>query len=436
MGEARTKRTPVSAQIELTRRCNLSCVHCYVPPSTRHFSLPKETALRIMRELAEMGCLFLSFTGGEALLHPDFPQIYLEAVRLGFSISIFTNASAVSAELLTLLCRYRPRKLCVSVYGSSAEMYQRVCGLGAAYDSMTSAVDALVRAGVNVELRMLVLTLNATDFTAVKQWSLEHAGTFDYDFKILPRLDGDTSPLNYRLTPEQVVPLEVADGKAVLWEDLLQKDPGKNTECGGGRFSCFVTATGYLQTCAFAADGQPLGTQSVASAWTQVTACSLYIGSESPCRTCTISQVCDWCPIWSLREGPSTGPVQYHCDLARLRHDYVRDHKQDVGINAMLVSILSGGYPIVARASGVSMSPWLRPDDSITISPVPRNRELSNGDVVCIRMPRHGFAIHRIIEAAPNRRAFKTKGDANPVADGWVSSARIVGLVEKANDTP
>ncbi|MBU2499574.1 MAG: hypothetical protein KKE57_11795, partial [Proteobacteria bacterium] len=63
------RRIPVSGAIELTRRCNLSCVHCYnnLPANeqgARGEELTTEEHCRILDEITEAGCLWLLFTGG------------------------------------------------------------------------------------------------------------------------------------------------------------------------------------------------------------------------------------------------------------------------------------------------------------------------------------------------------------------------------------
>lgn len=64
---------PLLVWLELTSACNLRCSHCFLDgaPSRSRISLPD--VRRIVEELAGLGVLRLTLTGGEALLHPDMP---------------------------------------------------------------------------------------------------------------------------------------------------------------------------------------------------------------------------------------------------------------------------------------------------------------------------------------------------------------------------
>src|SRR5688500_15184458 len=70
-------RIPVNGTIEISNRCPLECVHCYnnLPmgdASARKRELTTEEHFRLLDELAELGCLWLLFTGGEIFARHGF----------------------------------------------------------------------------------------------------------------------------------------------------------------------------------------------------------------------------------------------------------------------------------------------------------------------------------------------------------------------------
>ena len=74
-------RYPLSATLELTNRCNFNCVHCYInQPANDQVAKQRELTTdqvkKIIDDMAEVGVLFLTLTGGEPLLRPDFAEIY------------------------------------------------------------------------------------------------------------------------------------------------------------------------------------------------------------------------------------------------------------------------------------------------------------------------------------------------------------------------
>jgi MoaA/NifB/PqqE/SkfB family radical SAM enzyme len=75
------KRLPLNGTIEVTRRCPLTCLHCYnnLPMGDREArgrELDYDEHCRLLDELADAGCLWLLYTGGEIFARRDFLDIY------------------------------------------------------------------------------------------------------------------------------------------------------------------------------------------------------------------------------------------------------------------------------------------------------------------------------------------------------------------------
>ncbi len=99
-------RFPLIGQWELTYRCNLKCVMCYTDCFNTPEAIPKELSteeiFRIMEEIQEAGGLSLTLTGGEPLARRDFPEIYRHAAHLGFLVSIYSNGTLITREIVDL----------------------------------------------------------------------------------------------------------------------------------------------------------------------------------------------------------------------------------------------------------------------------------------------------------------------------------------------
>src|SRR5438094_2963267 len=75
---------PLNVTLELTLRCNIRCTHCYnfdrdQPRRAPTRELSMEEIRALMGDLRRAGTLFLSLTGGEAMVHPRFWEIADEA---------------------------------------------------------------------------------------------------------------------------------------------------------------------------------------------------------------------------------------------------------------------------------------------------------------------------------------------------------------------
>lgn len=113
--------------IELTERCNSDCVHCCInrPSNDREAQAREMTTGEwkdVLRQAADLGCLEVRFTGGEALLRSDFEELYLSARRLGLAVLLFTNARLITPRVADLFARIPPRaEIEITVYGMHEE---------------------------------------------------------------------------------------------------------------------------------------------------------------------------------------------------------------------------------------------------------------------------------------------------------------------------
>ncbi len=120
-----------SFDLELTARCNLNCTHCYINlPANDEKARASELSLEEIENIADravkMGAMWVLLTGGEPLLRLDFQEIYLMLKRKGLLVSVFTNATLLREEHISLFKRYPPRDIEVTIYGSNPEIYEAI----------------------------------------------------------------------------------------------------------------------------------------------------------------------------------------------------------------------------------------------------------------------------------------------------------------------
>jgi radical SAM protein with 4Fe4S-binding SPASM domain len=98
--------TPCLIWFELTRRCNLTCEHCFINGGdARENELPASEVYRLIDEFAEMGVWGVSFTGGEPTLHPEFANFVNYAHKKRLLVGIATNGMFLTQSLLDSLPR-------------------------------------------------------------------------------------------------------------------------------------------------------------------------------------------------------------------------------------------------------------------------------------------------------------------------------------------
>jgi radical SAM protein with 4Fe4S-binding SPASM domain len=88
---------PYKADIALTYGCNNECPHCYNEPDRLSMpSLPMDAWKEVLEKLVRVGVPHLIFTGGEATLHPDLPELIAYADGLGPIVGLNTNGRHIA----------------------------------------------------------------------------------------------------------------------------------------------------------------------------------------------------------------------------------------------------------------------------------------------------------------------------------------------------
>ena len=184
-------------ELEITARCNNDCRHCYInvpagDASAKAQELSASEILRIAREAASLGAVWCLVTGGEPLLRPDFPEIYLGLKRLGLLVSVFTNATPITEEHVALFKRYPPRDIEVTVYGVTKETYERVARRPGSYDAFMRGLDRLLAGGVKVRLKTVAIRSNMHEMAEIERFCRERTKDYHrFDPVMHLRLDGD-----------------------------------------------------------------------------------------------------------------------------------------------------------------------------------------------------------------------------------------------------
>ena len=89
----------------MTRKCNLSCTHCYIDAgpdaieSSQQGELSNEEAEGFITDLAEMKIPLLMFSGGEPLVRPDFWELAEFARECGLTTAMSTNGTLITRAI-------------------------------------------------------------------------------------------------------------------------------------------------------------------------------------------------------------------------------------------------------------------------------------------------------------------------------------------------
>jgi radical SAM protein with 4Fe4S-binding SPASM domain len=333
------QRVPVQVSIEVTRRCPLECQHCYnnLPmgdQTARSREMTTEEHFKMLDELVEMGCFWLIYTGGEIFARKDFLEIYTHAKKSGFLITLFTNGTLITEKIADYLVEWPPFAIEITLYGRTRETYEALTSIPGSYDRCLRGIKLLRERGLPVKLKTVATTINKHEVSAMRQFAEEELGVeFKMDGQINPRIDCSQSPLAVRLSPEDVVALDMHAPKGVseyrrLAHDEMEHPPSlsKNDTvyfCGGGLNSFAINAYGEMGICVISQqetfdirrDGLQLTWEhSLKELRTRKRT------RVTKCIQCRIQSLCGMCPAnGEMENGDRESPVDFLCNVAHLR---------------------------------------------------------------------------------------------------------------------
>lgn len=150
--------------LEITRKCNLQCVHCYAESSPQQAlkeGLLFDDWLRIMKKAREVGCEAVQFIGGEPTIHPDLPRLIIAAREEGYKfIEVYTNGTIFSENLLDLFAAHKIH-LAFSVYSSIEEVHDRVTRKPGSLSKTLRVISRAVEMGLPTRVGIIKMEENA-----------------------------------------------------------------------------------------------------------------------------------------------------------------------------------------------------------------------------------------------------------------------------------
>jgi radical SAM protein with 4Fe4S-binding SPASM domain len=330
-------RVPIDATLEVTRRCPLECQHCYnnLPMGdldARNRELTKAEYFTLLTELAEMGVIWLLFTGGEIFARKDFLEIYTFAKQKGFLITLFTNGILVSEKIADYLKEYPPFAIEITLYGQTKQTYEALTQMPGSYERCMRGIRLLLDRGLPLKLKTVATTINKHEITAMKEFAEEELGAeFKFDSMLNPRIDCSRAPLGVRLSPEEVVALDfqapkvISEYRKLLGAELQKAPIPKDTvySCGGGIKSFAIDPFGHMSICVLSHQHTyDIRKGSVREGWVGFLWAVRQKKSTRPtkCNECRLHSVCSMCAAnGELENGDAESPVEFLCEVAHLR---------------------------------------------------------------------------------------------------------------------
>ena len=152
----------------VTRRCNLRCVHCYAHAKEEAGAdeLTTEQGRILLDDLAAFGVPVVLFSGGEPLARKDLPELAAYAVSKGMRAVISTNGTLITAAVARTLKDIGLSYVGISIDGMQ-EVNDRFRAVPGAFQAALNGIRNCQAAGIKVGLRFTINRFNVQEIPGI-----------------------------------------------------------------------------------------------------------------------------------------------------------------------------------------------------------------------------------------------------------------------------
>lgn len=265
---------------ELTRTCNLDCVHCRAAASKGPYEgeLTTEEVFRILEEITEVGFPIIILTGGEPLLRKDLIEITQKASSLGLKPVLATNGTLLTKEILRELKKAGISRVSISLDGADARSHDNFRKMPHAFEGAMRGIKLLKECGIPFQINTTVTAVNAHELPKVHELAKALGAVAHHIFLLVPvgrgkelaeealpperyeeilhwfyeqrsksglHLKATCAPHYYRIMRERAR----EEGLEVTYETFGLDAVTRG--CLAGTGFCFISHQGIVQTCGY-----------------------------------------------------------------------------------------------------------------------------------------------------------------------------------------
>lgn len=265
---------------EVTRSCNLNCVHCRAAAHRGPYSgeLERATCYRILDEIAEVSKPIVILTGGEPLLREDIWEIARHGTDLGLRMVMATNGVLVTPETVDAMKSSGIRRVSVSLDGATEAGHDAFRKVPGAFRDAIAGIGALRQGGVDFQINTTVTRHNVHELAEILDLAMKLGAVAHHLFLLVPTgrakemLNQEVGAAEYEellhwfYETGREVPLHLKATCAPHYYRILRQEAHKRGEkvdvatygldamtrgCLGGTSFCFISHRGTVQPCGY-----------------------------------------------------------------------------------------------------------------------------------------------------------------------------------------
>jgi len=265
---------------EITRNCNLACIHCRASATQGPFSgeLDTDASFHLLDQIAQIGKPIIILTGGEPLLRSDIFDIARYGTDKGFRMVMASNGTLITKTFAEQMAAAGIQRISVSLDGSARESHDRFRGVDGAFEGALRGILLAKDAGMEFQINTTITKTNLHEIPEIQELAVKLGAVAHHIFLLVPTgrgkyiVDQEITAAEYEQTlnwfydQREKTPLQLKATCAPHYYRILRqraKQDGKpvmfkthgmdavTRGCLGGTGFCFISHRGIVQPCGF-----------------------------------------------------------------------------------------------------------------------------------------------------------------------------------------
>ena len=237
----------------ITRRCNLKCIHCYAQAKDQSFDneLTTEEGKNLIDDLSQYKVPVLLLSGGEPTIRKDLPELAAYAIEKGMRAVISTNGTLITQQMARVLKDIGLSYVGISLDGME-KIHDRFRGVKGAFRAALEGIKNCQDAGIKVGLRFTINKFNVDEIENIFNlledmdipracfYHLVYAGrgsklveedlTHDETRKAVDLIMDLTKKLHDKGKPKEILTVDNHADGPYIYLRLLKEDPKRAAE--------------------------------------------------------------------------------------------------------------------------------------------------------------------------------------------------------------
>jgi len=265
---------------EVTRKCNLNCVHCRAGSDRGPYpgELDTTKCLEILEQIRLVGRPIVILTGGEPVLRDGIFELAERGTQLGLRMVLATNGTLLTPAIVEKMKASGIKRVSISIDGADEQQHDRFRKVPGAFNKAMKGIQLLKDAGLEFQINTTVTRHNVHDIKKILDMTVRLGAVAQHIFLLVPTgraremINQEIDALEYEkllhwfYEMRDKVPIHLKATCAPHYYRILRQEAHKKGQkvdyktygldavtrgCLGGTSFCFISYDGIIQPCGY-----------------------------------------------------------------------------------------------------------------------------------------------------------------------------------------